>query len=105
MWLTFETGGEAGRSVEASGERFTIGRDGSCALVVSDDRASRQHAFLRVYGDGRAEVHDMQSANGTFVNGHRITSPVLLQGGEQIQIGETVLRDGFAYADLIPEGA
>lgn len=92
MWLTFETGGGQGRSVEAQGTQFVLGRDASCDLVVPDDRASRRHAFLKAYPDGRAELHDMGSANGTFVNGHRITGPVLLQGGEDVQIGETVLR-------------
>jgi len=92
MWLVFETGGNAGRSREASGARFVLGRDSTCDLVVPDERAPRQHAFLNVYPDGRAELHDMGSANGTFVNGHRLTGPVLLAGGEQVQIGETVLR-------------
>ncbi len=92
MWLVFESGGDEGRSASATGERFVIGRDPASDLVVNDERASRQHAFLRVYADGRAELHDMGSANGTFVNGHRLTGPVLLQGGETLQIGETMLR-------------
>ncbi|HWH14959.1 MAG TPA: trypsin-like peptidase domain-containing protein [Miltoncostaeaceae bacterium] len=92
MWLVFESGGDEGRSVRASGERFVIGRDAGSALVVNDEKASRNHAYLRVYDDGRAELHDMGSANGTFVNGHRLTGPVLLQGGEHVQVGETVLR-------------
>ena len=91
MWLVFESGGDEGRAVHATGDRFVIGRDPGCDLVVNDERASRNHAFLRVYDDGRAELHDMGSANGTLVNGHRIAGPVLLQGGEHVQVGETVL--------------
>jgi S1-C subfamily serine protease len=91
MWLVFRSGGDEGRAMRAMGERFIIGRDASCNLVVNDDRCSRQHAFLKVYPDGRAELHDMGSANGTFVNGHRLTGPVLLQGNEQLQFGDVVL--------------
>ncbi|MEQ8834689.1 MAG: trypsin-like peptidase domain-containing protein [Miltoncostaeaceae bacterium] len=91
MWLTFTSGGEEGTSVQATGERFIIGRDDGCDLVVADERASRQHAYLRILGNGRAELHDLGSANGTFVNGHRITGPVMLSGGEQLQFGNTTL--------------
>lgn len=92
MWLVVESGGEEGRAVQASGERWVMGRDPGCNLVVNDEKASRQHAMLRVYADGRAELHDMNSANGTLVNGHRLTGPVLLQGNEVVQIGETLIR-------------
>lgn len=96
MWVIFESGGEHGRAVRASGERWVIGREADCDLVVPDDRVSRHHAMLRVYPDGRAELHEMHSANGTFVNGHRLSGPVLLSGGETIQVGETVLRTSLS---------
>ena len=96
MWLTFRTGPDDGRAVQARGERFVIGRDESADLIVHDDKASRQHAFLRVYADGRAELHDMGSANGTIVNGHVITGPVLLSGGEQLQFGDTILTTSIS---------
>ncbi|MFN8123094.1 MAG: trypsin-like peptidase domain-containing protein [Thermoleophilia bacterium] len=92
MWLVVESGGDEGRAVQASGERWVIGRDPGCNLVVNDEKASRQHAMLRVYADGRAELHDMGSANGVLVNGHKLTGPVLLQGNEMVQIGETLIR-------------
>jgi len=92
MWLVVESGGDEGHAVQASGERWVIGRDPGCNLVVNDEKASRQHAMLRVYADGRAELHDMGSANGVLVNGHRLTGPVLLQGNEMVQIGETLIR-------------
>lgn len=91
MWLTFTSGGDEGRSAQARGEHFVIGRDDECDLVVHDERVSRRHAYLKVHPDGRAELHDMGSANGTYVNGHRITGPVMLSGGEQLQVGNTTL--------------
>jgi S1-C subfamily serine protease len=96
MWLTFRSGEGGGGSVRATGERFVLGRDPGCDLVVDDPRVSRHHAYLRVREDGTAEIHDMASANGTIVNGHRLTGPVVLAGDEQIQIGGTVLLASLA---------
>jgi len=89
MWLTLKTGEGAGRVVEVSGERFSIGRDPLCDLVVDDERASRQHAFIKVDEDGTAELHDLGSSNGTFVDGTKIEGPVTLTGGETVRIGST----------------
>jgi ABC transport system ATP-binding/permease protein len=57
-----------------------IGRDPSNDVEVRDDlRASRRHAELRLR-NGRWEVQDLNSANGTFVNGTRISKAVLSDG-------------------------
>ncbi|WP_217922988.1 trypsin-like peptidase domain-containing protein [Miltoncostaea oceani] len=89
MWLTITSGAEKGRSVRASGERFELGRDPGCDLTLRDGRVSRRHAYLRVRDDGRAELHDLGSANGTYVNGHLLAGPVTLSGGEEIRVGDT----------------
>jgi len=91
MWLTFTSGGNEGESVEATGDRFVIGRDDGADLVIADERVSRRHAYLKAHPDGRAELHDMGSANGTYVNGHKLSGPVMLAGGEQLQLGNTTL--------------
>src|SRR3954447_17708807 len=102
MQLTIKSGPGAGRTVEVEGTEFTIGREAGVELVLSDGKASRRHAALRVLPDGRATLYDLGSSNGTFVNGRRIQS-TLLQGGEQIQIGDTVLvADGAAAAAAQP---
>jgi S1-C subfamily serine protease len=90
MQLTIKSGADAGKSVEVQGNEFTIGREAGADLVLADGKASRRHAALRVLPDGRATLYDLGSSNGTYVNGQRVQS-VLLQGGEQIQIGDTVL--------------
>src|SRR2546423_3448819 len=98
MQLTIKSGAGAGRTVQVEGTEFTIGREAGVDLVLADGKASRRHAALRVLPDGRATLYDLGSSNGTFVNGRRIQS-TLLQGGEQIQIGDTVLlADGAAPA-------
>jgi S1-C subfamily serine protease len=98
MQLTIKSGPGAGRTVKVEGTEFTIGREAGVDLVLTDGKASRRHAALRVLPDGRATLYDLGSSNGTFVNGSRIQS-TLLQGGEEIQIGDTVLlADGAAPA-------
>src|SRR2546423_9819689 len=101
MQLTIKSGAGAGRTVQVEGTEFTIGREAGVDLVLADGKASRRHAALRVLPDGRATLYDLGSSNGTFVNGQRIQS-TLLQGGEQIQIGDTVIvADGTQPAQPV----
>jgi putative serine protease PepD len=107
MQLTIKSGAGAGKTVPVEGTEFTIGREAGVDLVLADGKASRRHAALRALPDGRATLYDLGSSNGTFVNGQRIQS-TLLQGGEQIQIGDTVLvTDGAptARSQPVPAGA
>ena len=74
--LTFE--------LPKSGE-VVIGRDPEVALPLGDRSASRQHAGLRVRG-GEVWISDLDSRNGTRVNGERITESRLLIAGDVITI-------------------
>src|SRR4051812_11655329 len=91
MQLKISSGGNAGQTVEGTGDEFTIGREASADLVLNDGKASRRHAALKLLPDGRATLSDLGSSNGTYVNGQRIQSTVL-SGNEKIQIGDTVLE-------------
>jgi S1-C subfamily serine protease len=104
MELRITSGADAGKTVQVQGNEFTIGREAGADLVLADGKASRRHAALRVLPDGRATLYDLGSSNGTFVNGQRVQS-VLLNGGEQIQIGDTVLVPGGAAGAGAPAGA
>ena len=88
MWLRVLSGEDAGRTVELpeAGRPFILGRVQGCDLVIRDERASRQHAELRVEPGGGLRVVDLGSANGTFVDGRRVEE-ALLAGGEELRIG------------------
>jgi hypothetical protein len=83
--LKIETNGAA-RTVEFGAGAFSIGRAQENALSLDDKKASRKHAQLRVDPEG-ATIADLDSSNGTRVNGEKITSAVRLRAGDIIEIG------------------
>jgi DNA-binding NtrC family response regulator len=70
--------------------RFTIGRAPEVELHIGDRAASRRHAELQLRG-GEAELVDLESHNGTLLNGERIAGPRPLASGDVITIGEVDL--------------
>jgi two-component system cell cycle response regulator len=77
-----------------------IGRAADAAVRLQDDGVSRRHARI-VHADGGVLVEDLNSANGTLVNGQRIER-VVLQDGDKIQVGSTTILK-FTYADKLEE--
>ena len=64
----------------------TIGRDPQSTVCVNDPSVSRTHARITV-SDGQAQVEDLQSKNGTLVQGESITGPAVLVDGDEIEFG------------------
>lgn len=69
---------------------FIIGSSPSCDLRLADPKASPQHARIEHTPDGYVLI-DMNSLNGTYLNGERIASPVSLRPGDQIRMGDIVV--------------
>jgi hypothetical protein len=70
---------------------LTLGRGGQNDLVLEGDEfASSRHARIEVRGDG-AWVQDLESTNGTFVNGSRVAGAQRLGAGDVLRVGETDL--------------
>ena len=70
-----------------------LGRDNSADVILDDPGISRQHTEIRVTSDGPhliANIRDLRSTNGTFVNGERITSQRLADG-DRLNVGRTAL--------------
>lgn len=80
-----------GMAVAIAGE-ITLGRDDNCTITIQDDSyVSTLH--LRIYDyDGQPMVEDLGSTNGTFHNGNRLHGSKLLQPGDRIQVGTTVIE-------------
>jgi len=98
--FTVLTGSASGKLFKLRGT-MTIGRSPTCEIRLEDDGISRQHAVVRCEGDV-ATIEDLQSRNGTFVNGERIREIVKIVDGDKIQVGRsTVLR--FSFADALDE--
>ncbi len=80
-------------------DRAVVGRDPNCEFPLLDHRVSRRHATIMPVGVDRYLIQDLGSTNGTRVGGSLIAGPHLLQDGEKILVGETVIR--FSLADEI----
>jgi hypothetical protein len=73
----------------ATGE-LVIGRDESCGLHLADESVSRRHARV-VVTNGRAEVEDFGSRNGTLLNGQRLDGRRPLDVGDVLTLGEATI--------------
>lgn len=90
--LTIADGPYAGSTLEIiTLSEVTIGRAKDCTFVVVDDYASSRHAKLMKHGSGWV-LEDLDSRNGTFVNGVRIDAPEKVSTASEITIGRTTLR-------------
>ncbi len=67
-----------------------IGRNPECDIVLQPKSVSRRHAAI-VRKEGGFLLRDMGSTRGTFLNGVKLTHPVMLQDGNTVQIGELLL--------------
>lgn len=79
---------------------LVVGRTVDADIRLQDDNVSRRHARI-VRAQGEVCLEDLGSANGTFLNGHRIRNAVL-RDGDKIQMGSTTIIK-FAYADELEE--
>jgi Tol biopolymer transport system component len=92
MRLHVLTGPSKGATAEIAGERFVVGRDDACDLVLRDGSVARRHAaFERVSGQTYV-LRDLGSAEGTFVRGQRIDGPVALLGNERLTFGSVTAQ-------------
>ena len=70
---------------------ITIGRSADSGMVVNDSKVSRVHAQLVQDDNGNISIVDLGSANGTYVNGNRISDETRLKSGDEVRIGDTCL--------------
>jgi two-component system, cell cycle response regulator len=88
--LIFPPEAELGRRIDLQPPSLTLGRQSDAGLRLDDDHASRLHARLE-WRDSRWVVVDLDSKNGTFVNGERV-SDQLLGDGDLLVVGSTIFK-------------
>ncbi|MFO0594457.1 MAG: FHA domain-containing protein [Myxococcaceae bacterium] len=81
------------RETPINADRFVIGRDVSCNMTIDAPRISRQHAVLTPHRDF-VELEDLNSSNGTWMNGDRI-SKVELRDGDEFFLGDVQMQIQF----------
>jgi len=91
--LIMQRGGVLERVIQWEGERMTLGRATECEIVLATPEVSRRHAMLVRDGD-RYEVRDLESINGTFVNGEKVSRRAL-------QVGDVVRVEDFELTFVI----
>ena len=83
---------EEGETFELDTAPLTIGRTAQNDVALEGDEfASASHVRIDPRRDG-VWVVDLESTNGTFVNGHRVDGPQRLSAGDIVRVGETELR-------------
>jgi pSer/pThr/pTyr-binding forkhead associated (FHA) protein len=94
--LKIRNGEFEGMTYDLVEEETLIGRNPTTNITLLDEGISREHAVVLFDEDEAAHmVEDLQSTNGTKVNGKRVRS-ALLEDGDEIQVGHTC----FLYQSL-----
>jgi len=72
------------------GTEVSVGRSPDCTMTEGGQALSRRHATV-AYWDGLAIVEDLNSSNGTFLNGQEVTRPEVLLSGDTVMCGELAM--------------
>jgi hypothetical protein len=89
--IVITSGPKAGLDLPLGTEPLTIGRSSESGLVIRDDYTSSHHARLVLWGD-QWMIQDLDSTNGTWHDGARVTAPVPITVGAPIKVGATTFE-------------
>ncbi|HUH05278.1 MAG TPA: FHA domain-containing protein, partial [Kofleriaceae bacterium] len=87
--IVTEKGGDQ-RRLEFDKSEVTIGRVQGNDIILPKGNVSKRHARI-VLKDGKFIIVDLKSTNGTYVNGRKITSPLVVKDSDKIYIGDFIL--------------
>ena len=92
IYLRIEEGLSKGKVFTLSaGGVYVIGREGA-DIVIYDEKVSRKHAEIGLYGPEAYVLRDLASTNGTWVNGRPVSEKIKLANGSLIRVGDTQIR-------------
>ena len=91
-------GKNTGKELAVPVKRFLIGRGDDCHMRPKSEAISRNHCAILVNEDeGEVIIRDLNSRNGTFLNGERLAADQSLESGDHLQIGrlefEVMIKD------------
>lgn len=89
--LVITSGPREGVELDLPAEQLTIGRSSESGLVIRDDYTSTHHARLMLWGENWV-IQDLDSTNGTFLDGTRVTLPTAVPPGTPVTIGTTTFE-------------
>lgn len=96
--LVVRQGPNPGQVYELEMNEISIGRDTINEIVLNDAEVSRRHARLTLEAD-RYKIEDLNSTNGTYIDGQRLIGPHLLAIGEIVMFGDNV---GVVFEGELP---
>jgi hypothetical protein len=73
------------------GEELTVGRAAGCQITLDDTFVSQLHARV-FHREGQYLVEDLGSTNGTYLNRQKVTGPMVIRAGDELQIGNTIME-------------
>ena len=97
--LIAEAGPDRGREITVPEGEISLGRSSQNDVCLVDPILSRHHCRISFHG-GVLSVEDLDSANGTLVNGDEVKTAEL-HNGDTVTIGDTVLRVRYAAAAAV----
>ncbi|HEY3130633.1 MAG TPA: sigma 54-interacting transcriptional regulator [Acidobacteriota bacterium] len=100
--LVASSGPLKGEIIALADEEISIGRESSNQLCIANSSVSRRHCIISKE-KGQYKISDLQSLNGTFVNGAQINQR-LLDHGDQIKVGDSVFLFLLDESDVPPAG-
>jgi len=89
--LVITSGQKSGAEFPLGRDEITIGRSSDSAIIIRDDYTSTHHARLMLW-NGRWMIQDLDSTNGTFLNGSRVTVPTPIPLGATVKVGATTFE-------------
>jgi pSer/pThr/pTyr-binding forkhead associated (FHA) protein len=89
--IVITSGPKAGLELPLGTEPLTIGRSSESGLVIRDDYTSSHHARLLLWGQ-QWMIQDLDSTNGTWHDGARVSAPMPISVGAPIKVGATTFE-------------
>lgn len=89
--LVITSGAKEGLELELGNDQLTIGRSADSGLLIRDDYTSTHHARLKLWDD-QWMLQDLDSTNGTFLDGTRVTVPTPVPLNTPVSIGTTTFE-------------